>query len=113
VRKDALGPEKLRKVIDFIEANLDTTIGLSDLAVTTGLSPHHFARGFRAATGVSPYQFVLQRRLLRAQALLAETQMPISEVALAVGFSSQSRLTSAFRTRFQDTPAAYRRRTRG
>jgi AraC-like DNA-binding protein len=68
----------------------------------------HFAREFKRLTGFAPHQYVLGRRVERARALLARGERSITEVALTVGFSSQSHLTTAFRRVYGTTPAAYR-----
>nr|BDT38299.1 AraC family transcriptional regulator [Myxococcus sp. MH1] len=104
-----LAPWQLRRVTDFVEANLDTALGLESLAAVVDLSPAHFSRGFKRTTGNTPHQFVLTRRLERARELLATTALPLSDIAQATGFSSQSHLTSLFRARHALTPARFRR----
>ncbi len=99
---------QLRAVIDFIEAHLSQELSLEALAQQTSFSPYHFARLFRQATGKSPHQFVLHQRLDRAQQLLAETDMPLAQIALETGFASQSHLTSVFKQQRGVTPRAYR-----
>jgi AraC family transcriptional regulator len=104
-----LDQKSLRSVLEYIDANLACDIRLSSLASLLGLQADGFARRFRATTGHPPYGYVLRRRVERAAELLRATDASISEVALAVGFSSQSHFTSAFRRLTGTTPGAYQR----
>lgn len=100
---------RLARVIGFIDANLDTTIGLADLAQAAGLTRMHFAAQFRAATGVRPHDYVQQRRVERAQALLATSRLPLVQVALSTGFQTQSHFSTVFKRLAGNTPNAWRR----
>ena len=93
----ALPKWRLKRAIEFIEAHLDSPMALADVAGAAGLSRMHFAAQFRAATGVRPHEFALRRRIEKAQSLLATTDVPIIELALATGFSSQSHFTVVFK----------------
>lgn len=104
-----LPPWRLARVTAFIDANLDTTLGLADLAQAAGLTRMHFAAQFRAATGVRPHDYVQQRRIERAQALLSTSQLPLVQVALSTGFQTQSHFTTVFKRLSGDTPYAWRR----
>ncbi|BAU12982.1 transcriptional regulator, AraC family [Leptolyngbya sp. NIES-3755] len=99
----------LNRAIAYIQDHLDQEIQLSDLAQHLGLSSCYFASLFKQSTGVSPYQFVIQRRLQKAQELLKTTHFSIAEIALHCGFSSQSHLTKLFRQQLGLTPTAYRK----
>jgi|GEM_PF-822990 len=99
---------KLRRVIDHVEANLGGRIGLADLAAAAGLSPFHFSRVFRRATGTTPHRFVMERRLQQACARLADPSVSIAETALACGFANQSHFTAAFSRSMGISPARYR-----
>ncbi|NTX04565.1 MULTISPECIES: AraC family transcriptional regulator [Myxococcus] len=103
---------QLRRVTDFVEANLDGPLGLEALAGVVGLSPSHFARSFKRATGSTPHRFVLTRRLERARELLVTSALPLGDVAQATGFCSQSHFTALFRARHGATPARFRRERR-
>lgn len=103
---------KLRRVLDYIEANLDSDVRLSDLAAVADLSTFHFARVFKLAMGLSPYQYVQDRRIDHARALLIENKLQISELALACGFASQSHFTAAFSRMTGVSPGRYRREQR-
>jgi AraC family transcriptional regulator len=100
---------KVNRRIEYIEAHLDQSIGLNDLAGIAGLSTFHFARVFKQATGTSPYQFVRDRRIERSQTLLIEGEMEMSQLALACGFASQSHFTAAFTKAIGKSPGRYRR----
>ena len=88
----ALSARRLRLVKDYIEANLDQGLSLACVAGTAGSSPSHFKVLFRRATGVPLHQYVIGRRVERARELLKTTDLPITEVALEVGFAHQSHL---------------------
>ena len=112
-RRGGLSPAALRRVQVFVEANIDRSVHLPDLAARAGLSVHHFGRAFRTSTGVTPRAFIEQRRIERARTLIDGTDQPLAEIAAATGFASQSHLTTAFRRATGFTPAAYRRGRRG
>ena len=99
----------LRRVQERIEADLPNQISLQDLAMESRYSRTHFLRLFRASTGQTPYQYVLNRRLERAKSLLQKTLMPLVSIAAACGFSSQTHMTDLFRSHIGETPLHYRR----
>ena len=98
----------LQAVTEYIEAHVDEQLTLTQLAGLAGLSVFSFARRFRAAVGFPPHQYVLQRRVERAKALLGESEAAIAEVALRCGFGDQSAFTTAFRRLTRQTPTGYR-----
>jgi len=100
---------KLRRVREYVNEHLEKDLSLSDLANVTAMSPHHFARQFKQATGLSPHQYVTSRRIEQAKVLLAKTDLPITEIALQVGCGSQSHLSKLFRQITGTSPKAYRR----
>jgi AraC-like DNA-binding protein len=100
---------RLKRAVDFIDASLDQTISLSELAAVSGLSRMHFAAQFRAATGLRPHEYLLRRRIERAQELLLGGSETIVEVALSVGFQTQSHFTSIFKRFVGQTPQVWRR----
>jgi AraC family transcriptional regulator len=106
--RGGLAPVVRRRLIEHIDASLDRTITLQDLAVLAGLSEFHLQRMFRVSCGVSPHVFVLYRRIERARHMLAGNE-PIAQIATACGFSSQSHMTRMFKTVTGTTPSAYRR----
>ena len=99
---------RLKRVLEYIEVNLSSDIHLNDLAETAGLSAFHFARLFKQSTGVSPHQYLLQRRLERAKELLRKPSMSLSEVGLESGFADQSHFTNVFRRFVGATPSKFR-----
>jgi len=112
-RSQALPARRLRRIIDYIGAHLGEDLSLLTLAAEAGVSPAHFARGFKGAMGASVHQYLLARRVEWAGALLGGTELSIVEIALETGFSSQAHLTTAFQRLYCTTPAAYRRESRG
>lgn len=99
----------VRAAIRFIDENLQEKLTVGWLADVAGTSRVEFARRFKAFTGMSPYRFVLARRFRRAQQLLLSSALPLGEVAYAVGYSSQSHMTSVFQRDAGMTPKEYRR----
>lgn len=104
----SLPPARLKRVVDFIEANLAQTLTLELLAQVAGLSVFHFARVFRQATGYSPYRYVSERRLLLAQRLLMATELAVHDIALACGFPRHANFSAAFARARGISPSAYR-----
>jgi len=98
------------RVEAYIRAHLAHPIGLADLAAIAGTSQTAFARGFKRATGTSPYRYLMQERIGQARRMLTDTSTPIADIALACGFSHQEHLTRLFHREIGTTPAAYRRR---
>ncbi|QBR01590.1 helix-turn-helix domain-containing protein [Paraburkholderia pallida] len=99
---------RLKRAIEFIDAHLSDPIGLEDIAQSTGLTRMHFAAQFRVATGMSPHNYLLQRRVELAQLLLATSGRSVLDIALETGFRSQAHFTTVFRQRVGETPARYR-----
>jgi AraC family transcriptional regulator len=106
---EPLPPRILRRIQDRIEAELDTELSLASLARESGYSRAHFLRMFRAATGLTPHQYVLERRLSSARKLLRQSRMLLADIALKCGFSSQTHMNDVFRKRLGVTPLKYRR----
>jgi AraC family transcriptional regulator len=100
-------PGKLSRAVDYIEAHLGEALSLDVLAALEGLSLYHFARTFRQVTGQPPHQYIIQRRVKRAQHLLT-TQLSLAQIALDVGFANQSHLNRHFKQHVQLTPQQYR-----
>ena len=99
---------RMHRLLEFIEENLEGSLSLAALAAVVDLRPLYLARAFKTALGRSPHQYVLGRRIERAQELLRTTDMPVADIAAAVGFSSQSHLSYWMRRAVGMAPAAYR-----
>lgn len=99
---------QVERAVDFMETNLSEPLTLADVANASGLSPSHFARRFKSATGSPPHQYLMQMRVDRAKRMLLQHE-PIAEIALACGFTHQEHLTRIFRRMTGVTPASYRR----
>ena len=99
---------RLRRVQSFIEEQLSERVSLADLARAAGLSRMHFAAQFRAATGMRPHEYLVRRRIQRAQEILLTTSLPLVEVALSVGFQTQAHFTTVFRRFLGETPGRWR-----
>jgi AraC-like DNA-binding protein len=112
-RDAPLSDLRLRLVKEYIEAQLEGDVSLHALSRLAGLSAWHFARCFRASTGLAPHAFVTQRRVARALELLGTGSMALSEVAQACGFSAQSQFTTSFKRAMGVTPGAWRREAGG
>lgn len=104
-----ISPSSVMRVKDFIGDNLRAQLTLDDLAELAGYSRFHFARGFKAATGMPPYAYILRARIALACRLLGEGQLPAHAVALASGFASHPQFASRFRQLTGVSPSAYRR----
>jgi len=109
-RRYFIAPFRLKRAQEFIEEHLEQHIALEDIAAAAGLSPFHFSRIFKHATGLAPYRYVLLRRVRRAKGLLESTSRPLAEIALACGFSTQQHLTEIFRRHTGSPPGRYRLR---
>jgi AraC family transcriptional regulator len=103
---------RLRRVLDYIAANIGDDISLATLARIAGYSTFHFARKFTLAMGISPHRYISRIRLDNAMAELAAGKLPLSEIALNAQFSSQASFTRAFHRAIGMTPQEYRRRRR-
>ena len=108
-RDSALPLGKLRTVLEYIEASLDADLTLAQLAAAVHLSAYHFARQFKAATGMPPHQYVIARRVARAQQLLhPDWDLALAEIAARVGFADQSQFTHHFKRLVGVTPRHFR-----
>jgi AraC family transcriptional regulator len=87
---------RLRRVLDYIAANIEDDITLVDLAGIAGYSSFHFARMFTLAMGISPHRYISCIRLENAMAALAAGQLPLAEIALNAQFSSGPVLRERF-----------------
>jgi AraC family transcriptional regulator len=114
-RQPARGPDgalpqgRLRAVAEYIEAHLDVGPTLEQMAAIARVSPYHFARQFKAATGLPPHQYVIARRVERAKQLLQTgTDLSLADVAARAGFSDQSQFSRHFKRLIGTTPRHFR-----
>jgi AraC family transcriptional regulator len=107
-RSAPLSPMQMRRVRDYIKANLARDMGLAELAEQAQLSPHYFSMRFKHTLGVSPHRYVLRERIHEAQRQLAAREASISEVALSLGFSDQSHFSQTFRKLTGTTPKRFK-----
>jgi AraC family transcriptional regulator len=108
-RDGALPRGRLRAVVEYIEEHLDAAPTLEQMAAVARLSPYHFARQFKAATGLPPHQHVIMRRVERARHLLQTgTDLSLAEVAAHAGFSDQSQFSHHFKRLVGVTPGRFR-----
>jgi len=108
-RDGKLSQSKLRSVMEYVEDRLDANLTLEELAAVARLSPYHFARQFRAATGLPPYQFVIARRVERARQILQQAgELSLAQVAYRAGFTDQSQFSRHFKRVVGVTPGRFR-----
>jgi AraC family transcriptional regulator len=106
--RGGLPRRKLRVAIEYIEDHLDSEIALEDLAAAVHLSAFHFARLFKASTGLPPHQYVIARRIERAKQLLRDDDLSLAQVAARVGFWDQGHFTRHFKRLVGVTPGRFR-----
>lgn len=106
--RGGLSPGRLRVVMDYIEAHLHEKVSLRRMAELIRMSPYHFGRLFKQSTGLSPHQYFLEQRILKARELLADQRLAITEISQRLGFGSRAHFTTAFRKRVGTTPREYR-----
>jgi AraC-like DNA-binding protein len=105
----ALPKWRLKRVSEYIDRHLNQEIGLADLASVAGLSRMHFAAQFKVATGCSPHDYLLHRRIESAKSAMICTDRSVAAVALDAGFQAQSHFTTVFKRLTGLTPARWRR----
>jgi AraC-like DNA-binding protein len=106
-----LPANKLRHVLEFIQTHIHQAMPLERLAAAVATSPFHFHRQFKGSTGKTPHQYIIEVRMERARALLSESDLPLAEIAMQVGFADQSHFSTAFRRTTSMTPRSYRNAT--
>jgi len=100
---------RIRLAVELMHAHLDRELSLEEIARAAHLSPFHFARLFKKLTGATPHAYLASLRAARAQALLAETDLSITEIGARVGYMSSSHFAKAFRQATGISPRAYRK----
>ena len=100
--------EAFGRVREYVYAHLDSKLAVDALAQVVGMSTSQFSRTFHKAVGLSPHTYVIQCRVTRAQELLVTTRLPLTEIALAVGFADQSHFSRRFRQLIGVPPLQFR-----
>jgi AraC-like DNA-binding protein len=108
--RGGLSASVLRRAVERVESHFAEPLSLEVLAADARLSKFHFLRAFKQSLGVSPYQYVLQQRVKKAEELLVLTDMDLVDIAAAVGFADQSHLSRHFRRLVGNSPRHHRRR---
>jgi AraC family transcriptional regulator len=103
-----LDPKRLVRVTDFINEHVEHDFSVADLASVACMSPAHFSRSFKAATGKPPHEYISGQRLDLAKRLLATSDRLLVDIAYAAGFSSQANFNRAFRKAVGTTPSLFR-----
>ena len=104
---------RLRAVFEYIDEHLDASPTLEQMAAVAGVSTYHLAHQFKRATGLPPYQYVIMRRVERAEQLLqARTDLSLAEIAARAGFPDQSVFCRHFKRLVGATPGRFRMHTR-
>ena len=109
----ALDPQRLKRVLDYIDGNLFEPLALDHLAAEACLSPFHFSRLFKEATGLSPRRYVTDRRVEAAKIALASEDVSLTDIAFDTGFGSLDTFIRVFRKSTGETPARYRKQALG
>ena len=110
--KGGLAPWAERRCLEMMQARLSEDISLDELAEAAQLSPFHFARMFKQSLGVPPRVYLTRLRVEKACELLEMTDLPITEIALEVGYSSNQVLARVFLKHMRVSPSDYRRAVR-
>ena len=107
-RTARLPHDVLRRALRFVNDHLDTKLRWDEIAAEVGLDPFTFGRAFKQSTGMTPHQYVIRCRLRRAMKLLPRESLSLADIALEVGCSCQSHLTTLFRKHLGTTPGVVR-----
>ena len=111
--KGGLAPHRLQRVLACIDARLAERVQVKELADEIHMSPFHFARMFKLAVGQAPHAYITHLRMELAKELLANTLIPLQEVASRVGYQTQAHFTGVFHRFVGTTPRVYRMQQRG
>jgi len=107
--RGALAPWQLRLAKEMLTAHLGSRVSIAQISTECGLSASYFARAFKCSTGMSPYRWLVDRRIEKAADLLRHSALSVAEIALICGFSDQSHFTRMFGTTKGATPGRWRR----
>ncbi|MEC4816056.1 MAG: AraC family transcriptional regulator [Scytonema sp. PMC 1069.18] len=104
---DGLSQVMLQKITDYVHEHLYQDLKLVELSAIAQLSPYHFLRLFKQRMGITPHQYILQRRIDKAKHLLKHSNLSIADIAMQTGFSDQSHLTRCFKRKVGVTPKQF------
>jgi AraC family transcriptional regulator len=110
--RGALVAWQMKRVMAYIDENLDGPILTRDLAAITRRSSDYFGRAFKCTTGETPHDFIVARRLRRARELMLESAASLAEIAISCGFFDQAHFSRVFRLGHGQSPAVWRRERR-
>ena len=102
--------DTLRRVVRFVNENLDSKLTWDDIADAIGMDRYLFGRRFKLTTGITPHRYVMRCRIRKSMKLLADGETSLADIALEVGCSCQSHFTTLFRNHVGTTPGEFRRR---
>lgn len=108
IRKDGVVSIHIRRALDYIYNSLNRTVTVNELAEREGLNPDYFSRLFARETGKKVGEYIAETKIRTAQNMLAHSDYSILDIALSLGFSSQSAFTTSFRKYTSMTPKQYR-----
>jgi AraC-like DNA-binding protein len=100
---------RIRRSVELMHAQLEQALSLKEIAAASYLSPFHFVRVFKKLTGTTPHAYLASIRTSRAQLLLADPDLSVTEISSRVGYSSPSHFSKAFRQATGLTPRAFRK----
>ena len=103
-------PFKVREIINYINTNIEKKLDLEELTLLTSWKKDHFTRLFSKYLGVTPYQYIIKRKIEKSKVLLTDTVIPINEIAFELGFDSHSNFYHLFKKIADDTPENFRKR---
>lgn len=108
-KREKLTPTQLDNVLEYVDAHLDRSLSIGELANLLKHSQYHFLRAFRNTLGQTPCHYVLHRRVTKAQELIQQKELSLADIAYQSGFSSQSHMTTAFKQVLGMTPGQIRK----
>jgi YesN/AraC family two-component response regulator len=107
---DEIVPKKVKSIVEYINANIDKKLEVEQLLAVTSWTKRHLTRIFMQYLKISPYQYILNRKIEKASSLLKETNIPINEIAFELGFQNYSSFCTAFKKVNEETPENYRKK---
>jgi len=108
-KQGALAPWQLRRVTEYLAEHLADDVQLQTVSDLVNLSRSYFSRAFKSSTGLAPHQWLLQARIAKAKQLLLDTQLPLAQIAVEIGFADQAHFTRTFRRAVGQSPGAWQR----